>query len=116
MRVCCDNLDDFITNLKHEPASNVVRHVVHVSTTMRPLDTSDKRTAVKFSVVFQASVVVNLDDGGQYMLDYGEDCGLDYRDASKDFKGSERAAALRKRLEEFCDDHGLTIRPGVVES
>lgn len=115
MRVVCSDLDAFLLNLQHEPPSNIFQHAVHVSTTSRPLDSSDKRKAVKFAITFQASAIINLDDGGQYMIDYGEDCGVDYRDDSQELVGSDYAAKLRAKLVEFCDDRGLSIRPGIVE-
>lgn len=113
MRVICTTLDDFIANLRMEPPSAVLQQAVRASVSSRPLD-GDKQKAVKFNVVFQASAVVNLDDGGQYLLDYGEDCGIDYRDSSQEFVGTQRANELKIKLTEFCDDQGLKIRPGVI--
>jgi len=114
MQVTCHELGEFIGNLQHTEPSKVLERVIWVSITSRPLDTSNKRDAVKFGVVFQASAVVNLGDGGQYLLHYGEDCGVDYRDKSQELLGSERSTLLKKKLVEFCDDFGLRIRPGIV--
>ena len=115
MRVICNNLDEFISNLKLEPSSSFLQRIVRVSVTERPLDSSSKRDAVKFSINFQASAIVCLEDGGQYLLDFGEDCGLDYRDSSNEPAGTKRAGELRAKLSEFCDDYGLGIRPGIIE-
>ena len=115
MRVTCNTLNDFITNLRMEPPTSVLQQTVHVSVTERPLDISDKHKAVKFSIMLQASAVITLEDGGQYLLEYGEDCGMDYRDSSNELLGTERTNGLRKKLVEFCDDYGLKIRPGIVQ-
>jgi len=116
VRVTCESLHDFITNLRHEPPTNVVQRIVYISTTRRPMDSDDKHKAVLFTVVLQSSAVVNLDDGGQYHLEYGEECGVDVCDATQELCGSDKAAILRKRLVDFCDEHGLHVRPGIVET
>jgi hypothetical protein len=115
MRVVCTELNDFITNLQVEPTTSVLQQVVHISTNRRPLDNLDKHKAVRFNVTFHASAVVCLDDGGQYLLDYGEDCGIDYEDAEKELTGTQHANSLRKKLIEFCDECGLKVRPGIIE-
>ena len=94
--------------------SAILQRAVRASTTRNPID-GIKYDAVKFSVVFQASAVVRLDDGGEYLLDYGEDCGTDYMDEPKKLEGSERANVLREKLAGFCDDYGLLVRPGIIE-
>lgn len=114
MRVTCEDLDSFLENLRLEPPSHVLQQAVRVSISHRPLDSSDKHKAVKFDVVIQASAVVSLENGGEYLLDYGENCGIDYRDVSNELTGSLRANALRGKLVECCDDLGLRVRPGIV--
>jgi len=113
MRVECHSISDFLVNLKAEPPEAVLNGVVYASTTKNPID-GDKRTAVKWRVVFQASVVVSLAGGGEYLLDAGEDCGGDYTDATQEFDGSERADELRGAVESVCRERGLAVRPGVV--
>ncbi len=120
MRIICTNLDDFIENLEKEPSENILRKTVYVSRTVNPVD-GTKLTAVKFSVNFQASAIVNLveengnDSYGQYLLEFGEDCGFDYDDSTQEKKGSERCEDLRKRLECCCLSRGLHIRPGILD-
>ena len=116
MRIVCNTIDELLTNLMIEPPTSVLQSTVHASTSERPIDSSSKYDAVKFGITFQVSAVVCLADGGQYILDYGEDCGIDYRDASQEMIGTARANALRKRLVEFCDDFGLRVRPGIIEA
>ena len=114
MQVLCNSLDDFIANLKLEPASAVLQGAVRVSVTEQPVD-GNKYDAAKFDVTIHASAVISLADGGQYLLDYGEACGTDYRDTSQEFVGTKRAKAIRGKLEEFCDDYGLRVRPGIIQ-
>jgi hypothetical protein len=114
MRVVCNSLDEFLGNLMLEPSAAVLQQTVHASVTERPLD-GDKKSAVKFQVVFHASAVIDLPDGGQYLLDFGEDCGTDYRDSSKELLGTGQATKLREKLAEFCGGYGLHIRPGIIE-
>lgn len=114
MRVECHTIADFLTNLKKDQAG-IYRKIVYFSKTERPLDGSS-RGAVRFGINLQASAVIDDGDGGQYHLEYGEDCGIDYRDASNDAAGSTRAAGIFTSLEKFCKVAGLDIRPGIVQS
>lgn len=115
MRVVCSELDEFVTNLRLEPASCVLQQSVRISVTTQPIDGS-KHDASRFRVTFHASAVVELEGGGQYLLDCGVDCGVDYRDASQEMLGTAQAEALRAKLVEFCDDYGLKVRPGIIEA
>jgi hypothetical protein len=111
MRVRVDSLDDFLDNLRE---SRVVQGVVWVSRTENPLDGENRREAVRFRVDLQASAVCEFGEG-EYLLEYGEYCGIDYRDASQEMEGTDRAAMLRVRLVEHCREHGLALRPGVID-
>lgn len=113
MRVACSTIADFLENLESEPADRVLNKVVYASKTCRPVD-GTRRDAVKFSVVFQVGAVVKLEDGGEYLLDGGEDCGMDYHDASQAYGGSERADELRQMVRDVCNRMGLVVRPGLV--
>lgn len=115
MRVQCSTVDDFITNLRAELPSAIVSKVVYVSQVERSLDSGDPRQATRFTVYVQASCVVDLEDGGQYLLEMAVNCGLDYRDATNEREGTSEAARVRQKLTECCDDLGLRIRPGVLD-
>ena len=121
MRVICNSLDDFIENLEKEPSENIFRKTVYISRTVNPVD-GNKLEAAKFSVNFQASAIVNLFEDdlaetqyGQYLLEFGEDCGFDYHDADPETKGSKHCEDLKKRLECCCFSRGLRIRPGILD-
>jgi len=49
------------------------------------------------------------------LMEAGEVCGIDYRDSTKEFAGSEKADELRHMIEEFCNHRGMVVRPGLIE-
>ena len=113
MRVTCSSIEEFLENIQQVDSEKVYSKVIFVSLTRRPLD-GDKRHAARFQVVLQVSAVINDEEGGQYLLLAGEDCGIDYEDATQEKNGSDAAAALQHQLMSFCDLRGLGIRPGNV--
>lgn len=113
MRVTCNCIEDFIENLKDASPSDVVQQVVYWATIERPID-GTMRSSVTFTIIAQASAVVCLRDGGQYHLEYGEECGVDIRDSEPEAFGSEYADKAKKKLMEYCAGCGLRIRPGSV--
>jgi len=112
MRVECYCLDDFLEHLRVK-GSLVYGNVVYVNVNTNPLD-DNRRNAVRFMVVFQASAVIDLQEGSQYLLQTGEDCGVDVRDAIPSYEGTEMAKRLRHSLESFCAERGLSLLPGIV--
>jgi len=113
MRVSCTSVDDFLANLEIEGKAHVYREVVHVNICSRPLD-GNKRDSAKFEVILQASAVIDTEDGGQFLLEVGENMGIDYNDASQEFAGSEAAGEANKRIYEVCNNLGLMVRPGII--
>jgi len=114
MRVECSTLDDFLVNLGTltNPVSEVFGGAVYADVIRTPMGTDSN--PVKFSVTFQASAVVRLEDGSEYLLAVGIKCGYDYEDASRDRSASDVASKLKERLNEFCLGRNLTVRPGRV--
>jgi len=110
MRVLTNSLQDFIANLEQ---SEVVEKTVWITRTENPED-GDRRGAVKWRIDFQASAVCLFGEG-EFLLELGVACGLDYRDSSNEHIGSEEAKRLRGELESFCRDRGLTLRPGTID-
>ena len=114
MRVVCYSVADFLTNLAEEPVKYVLQQTVHISTTYRNLGESSAGLIKQVTV--HATAVVELPNGGEYLLDYGEDCGKDYHDGEKDLARTKKAEEISFRIIEACDDVGLKVRPGIIES
>ncbi|MDO8682502.1 MAG: hypothetical protein Q7N50_03355 [Armatimonadota bacterium] len=104
---------DFFQHLNVVKPDDIYGRVIYVDVNRRCID-GQGQPKVRWSVVIQASAVVASEDGGQYLLQAGEDCGLDYEDASKEHTGTERAKSLREALEDRCVDLKLRLLPGVV--
>lgn len=118
MRVVCDTMDGFIANLAHQmddEDQSVVRSAVYLSVTRRGLDDQDLRKAAKIVIGIHASAVINIIDG-QFLLDYGEDCGVDYHDGTGESGGSARVNQLREQLNLFCKQAKLYLLPGIVDA
>ncbi len=113
MRVVCVTIDDFLENLDKEPKEAVYRGIIYVDVIRQPIDSS-KRNAARFSVVFQASAVIDVKEG-QFLLEMSEDCGTDYNDATQEMIGTNAAKGLKEILEKYCSEKGLVVRPGVVD-
>lgn len=114
MRVQTLSMQDFIENLACAGPASVFGKVIYVDVSANPVDHVDKRKASKFRVVIQASTVIEVEDGAEYILQVGEDCGYDYHDASQEMVGTERALDLKKELQDWCRRNGLTVRPGIL--
>ena len=112
MRVVCQSVEEFVADLS--AAGDLFQNVVRFSVLRHPVG-GNRREAVRFDVVVQASAVVNVNAEEQYLLEVGEDCGTDYLDSSQELKGSERAEVLRREITAFCGLHGWTVRSGMIE-
>jgi hypothetical protein len=112
-------LEDFIEDLKNQTEAVggpvcVIQKTVRVSISRNPVD-GNARNAVKFDVTFQASAVIELEGGGEYLLQMGVSCGTDYEDATQEKKGTKKAEEMKKELGDFCDSSGLIVGPGTIE-
>ena len=114
MRVVCNTVSDFLLNLESEGAERVLQGVVRISVLSTPIG-GNKKDAVKFEVVLQASAVVGLVEGGEYLLEVGIDCGIDYMDASHEFEGTRVAEVAKRQIEVHCEKSGLEVRPGIID-
>ena len=111
MLVTCASIDDLIANLRC--GDDVYGRVVYASISRRRVDPNSD---VKIEVTLQASAVMRNSDGGEYLLQYGERCGVDYHDSSQEMIGSSEANKLHDELRRYCDGAGLAVRPGVVQA
>ncbi len=51
-------------------------------------------------------------DKGDYVIEFGQHCGTDYRDQQT---GTAQAELWKSNLFSVCEAHGLTIRGGKIE-
>ena len=114
MKVVCTSVNDFLHNITVEGFDKVLHRVIYVDYVKNPLG-DNQRDCVKWKVFLSASAVMVTEDEGEYLLEVGVNCGVDYTDKSNDLKGSKKALELKSQIEECCKNHNLTIRPGVVE-
>jgi len=105
MRVVCRTVDSFVENLH---LGEVVEKTVWVD------DTSREVAEHKILHSLQASAVMRLADGGELLLQYGEDVGWDFMDGEPELEGTEAANHRKGYLKQCCEDMGLVIRPGIV--
>ena len=106
MRVTCKSVGEFIGNLKAE--KDIYRNIVYITIDEEPVN------EVKFAVIIQATAIIRTEDGGEYLLVVSENCGVDYRDKSQDYAGSEVAFNLKDKLAMECGELGLEVRTGLV--
>ena len=105
MRVVCKTIGAFVENLRlGEP----VEKTVWLDETYQEI--SEHKTLCNL----QVSAVVRLADGGEFLLQYGEDVGCDFTDGEPQMGGSEAVGHRKDYLKECCEDMGLVVRPGIV--
>jgi len=108
LRITCHTIADFVCHLGK---SEVYGKTIYVDRNER----HEGFDGVKVEVSFQASAVLLLPGGGECLLQTGEVCGVDIRDASPDYSGSDRASELREFVQSFCERNGLVVMPGIVD-
>lgn len=108
MRVVCDSVEDFLANLKKD-SGNIYRNIVYFSITNK------EESEVKKTVGVQSSAVIDSEEGGQFIVELGLYCGIDYSDHTQDFEGTEAAKSIRTIIANFCNSHDLEVRPGIVD-
>ena len=128
MRTVCPTIDDFLENVGRKLVNTwsackgdvdrfkcpVHRKAIYLSRFRTSVGKDDNQhTAVKFKVLLHVSAVIS-DSEGEYLLEAGEDCGIDYEDGSQEFNGTEKADELVAKLKEFCKINKLETRPGSV--
>ena len=112
MRVVCQTIDEFIDNLQDR---EVVFGTIWLSKVEDPLNGKTKRDATSFQIGIQASAVVQMGDGGQYLLEAGEFTGKDYKDASPTQEGTTGFEELKRKIEDVCHQRSWQIKPGLVD-
>jgi hypothetical protein len=114
MKVQTAAIDDFLTNLGSVKPEHVFNKLIYFSVNRSPVDNADKRKATRFSVIVQASAVIDVvESGSQYLLDYAENVGFD-RIVGSRLEGSNKAGEIKDQLVVFCRERGIEVMPGVV--
>ena len=109
MRIQCEDVQGFIENLKKYDSSRIFEKTVWVDITKASL------SEVVDQVTFQATAIIQTEDGGEFVVKVGIDCGRDYADNSGvGLVGTEIAEKLCGELETFCEEHGLVVLPGII--
>ncbi|MDQ6959973.1 MAG: hypothetical protein Q9M27_03000 [Mariprofundaceae bacterium] len=112
MRIKCQSVDDFIRNLK---GATVYLDTVHVNRISRSIGETFNGEVHIYEISYQASAIIQLDAEAQALLECGEACGQDVRTSDGYALGSEKQAALHAKLECFCAENNLTIKPGLID-
>ena len=111
MRIKCDSVEAFKENM----TATVHRNTVHVNRSLVSRTTDPVTLSHSVEVMFQASAVVQYDDGSEALVECGVSCGVDLRTADGDDEGSRRWDELYNDIVGFCSDRGLTVKPGVLD-
>jgi len=116
MRVVFETIDDFLGDIESQinlldGGDCVFQRAIRISKTSRPFGNDDHIRVIGL----QCSAVVEVGDGGQYLMEVGVVCGKDYHTSDKEFSGSEKADEYKKQIKEFCSRLGLNSRPGLIE-
>jgi hypothetical protein len=113
MIVKCNTVEDFLTDIESQVKRNgsgcIVQNTVRLNVSKREI--SD----VTHAVVLQGAAIVSMKEGGEYLLQFGIECGHDYSDASQEYAGTDLANKQIKRIKDFCTSYGLTVGPGVIK-
>ena len=122
MIITCNTIQELLeeieTQVKEHGNAVVYQLTIRVSISKRPLADSahtKPRDVVRWEVELQASALVDLGEQGQYLVQVGESCGIDYHDNSQEMGGTIEADRLKAIVKSFCDSYGLRIGPGTIQ-
>jgi len=110
MQVECHSIVDFLANLQGE---KIHRKTVFVNRTEISLTDKFARESSSVEVIIQASAIIQFADGDSLVM-CGELCGIDRKTGDGGLEGTPRFEKLLERLEMFCIDNGLTVKPGIL--
>lgn len=108
MRITCRSAEDFLANLK---GNQVYNDQIFVEKSSEPLN-GTKETAVSFQLNLGFSAVLGYADAGESLLVCEIDCGID-RPGGTD--GSTQQEAQLQLVQQFAEENGLKLLPGVLD-
>jgi hypothetical protein len=112
MKVTVTSIEEFFECLDAE--KQIYQGTIRVCTGKKPLDPPG-RIQVKFEIILQACTLVEVEEGGQYLLQIGISCGKDYEDQGGERPGSALAKSYRDRIAEYARKRAWRVLPGVIE-
>jgi len=107
MRVTVTTIDDFCSELTAE-AANIADRIVRTRVDITP----QQSEGISFDIGLWATALVNVADGGQYVLEFGEPSGVD---DGGDESGSKLAREWIGEIRAVCEQYGLQMRRGKIE-
>lgn len=110
MRIKCSSFEAFLANIKNQSLYN---HTIFVDKHTEPVG-GNPRDAIVFHVIMHLTGIIDYSDGGQALLDCAIDCGLDRHDEDV-LEASLFYDSCFVKLESYCDEYGLMVKPGIVD-
>jgi hypothetical protein len=112
MRVTAQDVDEFLQSLRIAAANGetVFNRTVYASRFDIRQDEVRTLVNVKLSAVMDFP-----ESDGQYLIQTGEDLGIDYAETPPELNGSVAYKAKLKKIQACCKELGLSLRPGVVD-
>lgn len=114
MRISCQSIDDFITNLKVH-ANSVYRKVIYVDRVREPLNGSTYSDCSAWDIGFSANCLIVGSDAIESLLSVSEYCGVDRDSQPVSDVGTANFHEFVKQLTAFCAQVDLQIMPGTLE-
>ena len=111
MRIQCDNIDDFLANVRDQKVFN---ETIFVNRTKQSMTEDPVRLAHAVEIVLQLSAVIVYPEGDA-LVESGESCGVDVFTADGKTEGSEICEKRMQRLDRFCEQAGLIVKPGILD-
>jgi len=111
MRIKCASIDSFIENLRNQ---SIYGNTVYLDHTRNPLN-GTMRDAISWEVTTHITAILDFPDGGQALLDCGVNCGIDHDDSADGQDGTKLFKRYEDRIESYCEEYGLMVKPGVVD-
>lgn len=111
MRIKCQDVADFITNLGS--AKSIHRQTIYFNRSRRGI--GDNPNPTSFEVYYQLSAVLVFGDEEDVLLEAGEVCGVDRMTADGETLGADRQIALHDKMVASCKFLDLKLLPGILD-
>ena len=109
MMIKTRSVEHFLENLEGQ---DIFNKTVHVDTTRNPMNSDGS----VFDVTLHASAVLVYPEGGEALLLCGVDCGRDRETKDGEKEGTDWMGRWIDLIKEFCMNHGLVVKPGILDA